>query len=50
MIGTGVVVALFTVDRRAAPMEKVKQFYPLTGPGIEGDRYFLGTRTYWKKP
>ena len=50
MIGTGVVVALFTVDRRAAPMEKVKQLYAIAGRGIEGDRYFLGTGTYSKKP
>ena len=50
MIGTGVVVALFTIDRRAAPMEKVKQLYALAGRGIEGDRYFLGTGTYSKKP
>ena len=50
MIATGIVVALFTVDRRAAPMEKVDQLYALAGRGIEGDRYFLGTGTYSKKP
>jgi len=50
MIATGIVVALFTVDRRAAPMKKVDQLYALAGRGIEGDRYFLGTGTYSKKP
>ena len=50
MIGTGRVVGLFTVDRRAAPMKKVEQFHAITGRGIEGDRYFLGTGTYSKKP
>ena len=50
MIETGSVVALFTVDRRAAPMKKVERLYALAGRGIEGDRYFLGTGTYSKKP
>ena len=50
MIATGIVVALFTVDRRAAPMKKVEQLYSLAGRGIEGDRYFLGTGTYSKSP
>ena len=50
MIATGIVVALFTVDRRAAPMKKVEQLYALAGRGIEGDRYFLGTGTYSKIP
>ena len=49
MIATGIVVALFTVDRRAVPMKKVEQLYALAGRGIEGDRYFLGTGTYSKK-
>ena len=48
--GTGSVVALFIVDRRAAPMKKVEQLNALAGQGIEGDRYFLGTGTYSKKP
>ena len=50
MIATGIVVALFTVDRRAAPMKKVEQLYALAGRGIEGDRYFLGTGTHSKSP
>ena len=50
MIATGIVVALFTVARRAAPMKKVEQLYALAGRGIEGDRYFLGTGTYSKSP
>ena len=50
MIATGIVVALFTVDRRAAPMKKVEQLYALAGRGIEGDRYFLSTGTYSKSP
>ena len=50
MIATGIVVALFTVDRRAAPMKKVEQLYALAGRCIEGDRYFLGTGTYSKSP
>ena len=50
MIATGIVVALFTVDRRAVPMKKVEQLYALAGRGIEGDRYFLGTGTYSKSP
>ena len=50
MIGTGSVVALFTVDRRAAPMKKVEQLSAIPGRGIEGDRYFLGTGTYSKSP
>ena len=50
MIGTGSVVALFTVDCRAAPMKKVEQLHALAGRGIEDDRYFLGTGTYSKKP
>ena len=50
MIAAGIVVALFTVDRRAAPMKKVEQLYALAGRGIEGDRYFLGTGTYSKSP
>ncbi len=49
-IGTGSVVALFTVDRRAAPMKKAEQLHALPGRGIEGDRYFMGTGTYSKKP
>ena len=49
-LGTGSVVALFIVDRRAAPMKKVEQLNALAGRGIEGDRYFLGTGTYSKKP
>ncbi len=49
-IGNGSVVALFIVDHRAAPMKKVEQLYALAGRGIEGDRYFLGTGTYSKKP
>ena len=49
-LGVGSVVALFIVDRRAAPMKKVEQLNALTGQGIEGDRYFLGTGTYSKKP
>ena len=49
-LGTGSVVALFTVDRRAAPMKKVEQLTALAGQGIEGDRYLLGTGTYSKKP
>jgi len=47
---TGSVVALFTADRRAAPMKKVEQLKAVAGQGIEGDRYFLGTGTYSKKP
>ena len=31
-------------------MQKVEQFNAITGRGIEGDRYFLGTGTYSKKP
>ena len=50
MIGSGSVLALFIVDRMAAPMKKVEQLYALAGRGIEGDRYFLGTGTYSKKP
>ena len=50
MAETGSVVALFVVDRMAAPMQKVEQFNALAGQGIEGDRYFLGTGTYSKKP
>ncbi len=49
-IGTGSVVALFIADRREAPMKKVEQLNALAGQGIEGDRYFLGTGTYSKKP
>ena len=49
-IGTGSVVALFIVDRREAPMQKVEQLNALTGQGLEGDRYLLGTGTYSKKP
>jgi MOSC domain-containing protein YiiM len=47
---TGRVVGLFTVDRMSAPMKKVEQFSALAGRGIKGDRYFLGTGTYSKKP
>ena len=50
MIETGKVVGLFTVGRRAEPMKKTEQFSALAGRGIEGDRYFLGTGTYSKKP
>ncbi len=50
MIETGCVVALFIVDRRSAPMKQVEQLNALAGQGIEGDRYFLGTGTYSKKP
>ena len=50
MTGTGSVVALFMVDRMSAPMKQVEQFIALAGRGIEGDRYFLGTGTYSKKP
>jgi len=47
---TGNVVALFIVDRMSAPMKKVEQLNALAGRGIDGDRYFLGTGTYSKKP
>ena len=47
---SGSVVALFIVDKKAAPMKKVEQMNALAGQGIEGDRYFLGTGTYSKKP
>jgi len=50
MIETGKVVGLFTVDRMAGPMKKAERFSALAGRGIEGDRYFLGTGTYSKKP
>ena len=50
MIGTGSVVGLYTVDRMAAPMKRMEQLNALAGLGIEGDRYFLGTGTYSKKP
>jgi len=50
MIGTGSVVALYTVDHGSAPMTKVQQIKAMAGRGIEGDRYFLGTGTYSKKP
>ena len=50
MIGTGSVVGLFIADGGSAPMKKVAQMNALTGRGIEGDRYFLGTGTYSKKP
>ena len=50
MVGTGTVVALFIVDQMSAPMKKVDQLNALAGKGIEGDRYFLGTGTYSKKP
>ncbi len=49
-MGTGCVVALFIVDRRSAPMKQVQQLNALAGRGIEGDRYFMGTGTYSKKP
>ena len=50
MVGTGTVVALFIVDQMSAPMKKVDQLNALAGKGIEGDRYFLGSGTYSKKP
>jgi len=50
MIGTGSVVGPFIADGGSAPMKKVAQMNALTGRGIEGDRYFLGTGTYSKKP
>ena len=50
MNGSGKVVGLFVVDRRADPMRKVDQLSALAGRGIEGDRYLLGTGTYSKKP
>ena len=50
MIGTGSVVALFTTDRMSAPMKKMEELNALAGRGIDGDRYFLGTGTYSKKP
>ena len=43
-------VALIIVGQMSAPMEKVDQLNALAGKGIEGDRYFLGTGTYSKKP
>ena len=49
-LGTGSVVAIFIVDRREAPMKKVKELHALSGQGIEGDRYLLGAGTYSKKP
>lgn len=50
MTGAGSVVALYVVDRMSAPMKKVEQLNALAGRGIEGDRYYLGTGTYSKKP
>ena len=50
MIGTGSVVALYTADHGSAPMTKIQQLKAMAGRGIEGDRYFLGTGTYSKKP
>ena len=50
MVATGSVVALFTVDRREAPMKRSEQINAIAGKGIEGDRYLLETGTYSKKP
>ena len=50
MVATGSVVALFTVDRREAPMKQSEQINAIAGKGIEGDRYLLETGTYSKKP
>jgi MOSC domain-containing protein YiiM len=50
MVATGSVVAIFTVDRMEAPMQQVEQINAVAGKGLEGDRYFLGTGTYSKKP
>tara|TARA_B100001245_G_C22658708_1_gene322963 strand:- start:13 stop:489 length:477 start_codon:yes stop_codon:yes gene_type:complete len=50
MVATGSVVALFTVDRREAPMKQSEQINAIAGKGIEGDRYLLDTGTYSKKP
>ena len=49
-LSAGSVVALFIVECREAPMKKVEQLNALAGQGLEGDRYFLGTGTYSKKP
>ena len=50
MVATGSVIAIFTVDRMKAPMQQVGQINAIAGKGLEGDRYFLGTGTYSKKP
>ena len=46
----GSVVSLFIADQMSSPMKKVDQLNALASRGIEGDRYFLGTGTYSKKP
>lgn len=44
----GTVVGLFVASQARAPMVEVSEVRAVPGRGLEGDRYWSGTGTYWK--
>ena len=46
----GVVVSIHTTGAASEPMQTVAEARAVAGKGLDGDRYFLGTGYYSKKP
>jgi len=44
----GKVVSIYTAPAATAPMSEQPQAQAVAGKGLEGDRYFSGTGTFWK--
>ncbi|HMD97511.1 MAG TPA: MOSC domain-containing protein [Terriglobia bacterium] len=47
-MGEGKVVSIYTAPAATAPMWGQPQVQAVAGKGLEGDRYFSGTGTFWK--
>jgi MOSC domain-containing protein YiiM len=47
-MGEGKVVSIYTAVAATAPMSGLPQVRAVAGKGLEGDRYFAGTGTFWK--
>jgi len=44
----GKVISIYTAPGAAAPMTAEPRVQAVAGKGLEGDRYFAGTGTFWK--
>ena len=47
-MGEGEVVSIYTAPAATAPMSAEPRVQAVAGKGLEGDRYFAGTGTFWK--
>jgi len=47
-MGEGKVVSIYTAPGATAPMSGQPHALAVAGKGLEGDRYFAGTGTFWK--